>query len=76
MRSVDLFRGIEGFVLEREANVNRYVERAKEGGFTFGVLQEDGFEECIKGQRKNFADNAVCFLSIDQPTIFLWDNID
>ncbi|KAJ0426044.1 hypothetical protein BJY00DRAFT_123567 [Aspergillus carlsbadensis] len=59
IRSVDLFRGIEGFVLEREANVNRYVERAREGGFTFGVLREAGFEECLEGQRRNFADNTA-----------------
>ncbi|KAL2860600.1 acyl-CoA N-acyltransferase [Aspergillus pseudodeflectus] len=59
MRSVDLFRVIEGFGTEREANVSRYVERAREGGFTFGVLREDGFEECIEGQRRNFADNAA-----------------
>ncbi|KAL2813164.1 acyl-CoA N-acyltransferase [Aspergillus granulosus] len=57
MRSVDLYRGIQGFSMESEAGL--YVSRASTGGFTFGVLGEDGYEECLEGQRRNFAYNAA-----------------
>jgi len=60
MRSVDLFQEIDEIDL-RENDEDSYVARANRGGFTFGVLREDGYEECLEGQRRNFAYNAVRF---------------
>ncbi|KAL3464406.1 acyl-CoA N-acyltransferase [Aspergillus heterothallicus] len=58
MRSVDLIQDIEDFDLWEE-DIDSYVGRASQGGFTFGVLREAGYAECLEGQRRNFAYNAA-----------------
>ncbi|KAL4866160.1 hypothetical protein BDV12DRAFT_187667 [Aspergillus spectabilis] len=52
-RSVDLYQDIESFEVKEE-----YVSRARDAGYTFAALQEDGYEECLEGQRRNFSYNA------------------
>ncbi|KAL5332152.1 hypothetical protein BJX70DRAFT_393192 [Aspergillus crustosus] len=52
-RSVDLYQDITHFQLRDE-----YVARAREGGYSFSPLTEEGYAECLRGQERNFAHNA------------------
>ncbi|KAL3435803.1 acyl-CoA N-acyltransferase [Aspergillus tetrazonus] len=56
-RSVDLYRDIRTFSLTEMGDDRDYGQRAREAGYTFSPLQEDGYEECLAGQSRNFADN-------------------
>ncbi|KAL4739701.1 acyl-CoA N-acyltransferase [Aspergillus similis] len=56
-RSVDLYRDIRTFSLIEKGDDHDYGRRAREAGYTFSPLREDGYEECLAGQSRNFADN-------------------
>ncbi|KAL5001120.1 acyl-CoA N-acyltransferase [Aspergillus recurvatus] len=56
-RSVDLYRDISTFNLTEKGDGHDYAQRAREAGYTFSALKEDGYEECLAGQRRNFAGN-------------------
>ncbi|KAL5045633.1 acyl-CoA N-acyltransferase [Aspergillus fruticulosus] len=58
-RSVDLYRDISTFSLTEKGDGHDYAQRAREAGYTFSALQAGGYEECLAGQRRNFADNPV-----------------
>lgn len=57
-RSVDLYQDIRGF-----QSPEKYVVRAKERGYTFGVLLPEHYEKCVAAQKRNFTDYTVstCF---------------
>lgn len=63
-RSVDLYQDIRGF-----QSPEKYVVRAKERGYTFGVLLPEHYEECVAAQKRNFTDYTVstCFSRITGP---------
>ncbi|KAJ5103626.1 hypothetical protein N7532_004155 [Penicillium argentinense] len=50
-RSLDLYQDIRNF-----QSPEKYMSRAKEGGFRFAPLQPEDYEACLVGQRKNFSD--------------------
>ncbi|KAL4926251.1 putative beta-N-acetylglucosaminidase [Aspergillus undulatus] len=54
-RSVDLYRDIRTFSLA-ETGIE-YGQRAKDAGYTFAPLTEDGYAECLAGQERNFGHN-------------------
>ncbi|KAL4978206.1 acyl-CoA N-acyltransferase [Aspergillus desertorum] len=56
-RSVDLYRDISNFSLTEKGDDHDYAQRARGAGYTFSALQADGYEECLAGQRRNFAYN-------------------
>ncbi|KAL6235550.1 hypothetical protein BDW75DRAFT_209055 [Aspergillus navahoensis] len=56
-RSVDLYRDISTFSLTEKGDDHDYAQRARKAGYTFSALREAGHEECLAGQRRNFADN-------------------
>ncbi|RDW86540.1 putative beta-N-acetylglucosaminidase [Aspergillus mulundensis] len=56
-RSVDLYRNIRSFSLRGKGSDTDYAARAHEAGYTFSPLGPDGYEECLAGQRRSFADN-------------------
>ncbi|KAJ9271552.1 CAZyme family GH3 [Paecilomyces variotii] len=53
---------------------SKYVERARQGGYTFGPLQPEQYDACIAGQRKNFGyyagwvDAYVTLNPVDHPS--------
>ncbi|KAL4882914.1 hypothetical protein BJY04DRAFT_186302 [Aspergillus karnatakaensis] len=51
-RSVDLYQDISDFSIKEE-----YVSRARVAGYRFAALEQSGYEECLRGQERNFADN-------------------
>ncbi|KAL4785669.1 hypothetical protein BJX76DRAFT_323930 [Aspergillus varians] len=53
-RSVDLYRDIRAFSLEE----GEYGQQAERAGYTFAPLLPEGYEECLVGQERNFADNG------------------
>lgn len=57
-RSVDLYQDIRNFQAPE-----KYVTRATERGYTFGVLIPEHYKECIAAQKRNFIDHTVstCF---------------
>lgn len=53
-RSVDLFQDIKDFQVPE-----KYMARARDLGYTFGVLQPEHYEECIAAQERNFSGFTV-----------------
>lgn len=64
-RSVDLYQDIRDF-----QPPEKYISRAKEQGFTFGVLQPEHHQDCVHAQKKNFSGYTVRFLSCSSYTLF------
>ncbi|KAL4943003.1 hypothetical protein BDV06DRAFT_211368 [Aspergillus oleicola] len=57
-RAVDLYRNIQSFRLDERGEGVVYGQRAKDAGYTFSPLTEDGYEECLREQERNFGHNA------------------
>ena len=53
-RSVDLYQDVKDFQAPE-----KYMARAKDLGYTFGVLQPEHYEECIAAQERNFSGFTV-----------------
>ncbi|KAL2867082.1 putative beta-N-acetylglucosaminidase [Aspergillus lucknowensis] len=53
-RAVDLYRDIREYQAPE-----KYVVRAKEGGYTFAPLQPEHYAECLEGQKRNFSYNPA-----------------
>ncbi|KAL4795582.1 hypothetical protein BDV19DRAFT_362845 [Aspergillus venezuelensis] len=57
-RAVDLYRCIRDFRLDEGKEEVEYDAKAKEAGHTFSPLTEDGYEECLRCQERNFGPNV------------------
>ncbi|KAL4954502.1 hypothetical protein BDW69DRAFT_205182 [Aspergillus filifer] len=57
-RAVDLYRDIRDFKLNESSEGVEYGTKAKEAGYTFSPLTEEGYEECLRCQKRNFGYNA------------------
>lgn len=51
---IDLYQDIRDFQAPQ-----KYLDRAEEGGYTFGPLLPEQYEECIAAQKRNFASYPV-----------------
>ncbi|KAL4969575.1 putative beta-N-acetylglucosaminidase [Aspergillus stella-maris] len=57
-RAVDLYRDTTSFTLDESSDGVEYGAKAKEAGYTFSPLTEEGYEECIRCQQRNFGPNV------------------
>lgn len=56
-RSVDLYQDIRNF-----QPPEKYIARAKEQGYTFGILRPEHHQDCVDAQKKNFSAYTVRFV--------------
>lgn len=61
-RSVDLFQDIRNF-----QSPEKYIARARKGGFRFAPLKSEDYEACLVGQKRNFSDKSVSLVIILMP---------